>query len=629
MALCRLLSSLLLLASASTRSTVSAASFSRHDDARLAELYETGALGKSRYQQYHSSTARPPALYVRTPKHRTFKRRGRSLRSKLPFVNSRTTEQDEDTEWYTFIGARGHDAHDPAPYIFDDDGELVWHGRKGNVLNFRKHTYKGQSVLAWYTGTEAWPGYGNGQWQIYDDSYKLIATVEAQNTTRNMTDPHDFQITRDNTAVIEYWTKSRQDLTDVDGPKDGWAWTCFVQEVDIETGKLLFEWNVRDHVQVKETHYTLRGGQDGEGEGSAFDYAHLNSVKKDDAGNYLIGMRGPSTLYYVDGKTGEVLWRLGGKNSDFRMDDDATFFAQHDARLVGKGTDDRFEITLFNNEANQYEQRHGEARGMILDVDRTTMKVHLKQEFMPSFEHVAPSEGSMQILSNGNVVVGWGIVPYYSEFLPNGTLIHDVQLGTDDSSMHSYRASKHRWVGRPQTLPSFVLDQVRDDRAHVSWNGATEVAAWHVVAGKTASGLHTVERERKTGFETTVQIPPGYDYFAAVAIDAEGNCLSVSETRRFDDRSSVGATMTCQAVILSDVKRDPRLHAAFLLILLVLVVAFRRIRRTPVLLLRQAVTERGAYTPLLNTPTPSPPAKDNHFAVISSPNMAERKFTKI
>ncbi|KAK4049447.1 hypothetical protein OIV83_004180 [Microbotryomycetes sp. JL201] len=598
----------LLLASFAT--TTSGASFSRYNDAQLAELYESGALGNSPAQQFHSSSVRPPALNVLEHRSASSRRRRSSLRSNILF--SKEGGLDE-REWYTFVGARGRDAHDPAPYIYDDEGELVWHGRKGNVLNFRKHKYKGQDVLAWYTGssqcTEEWPGYGNGQWQIYDNTYTLVATVEAQNTTRNMTDPHDFQITKDDTAVIEYWTKAKQNLSDVGGANEGWVWTCIVQEVDIETGELLFEWKIKDHVQIKETGYTLRDGQTGENEDAAFDYAHLNSVKKDDAGNYLIGMRGPSTLYYIDGKSGELLWRLGGKLSDFKVDDNATFFSQHDANIIGKGTDDHFQITLFNNEANQYEQREGEARGMILDVDRTTMKV----------------------LSNGNVVVGWGIVPYFSEFLANGTMIHNVQLGPEGSSLHSYRTTKHRWIGKPQTLPSFVLDDVRSDRAHVSWNGATEVASWHVVGGKSRSGLHTIERERRTGFETTLQLPHGFDYFAAVAVDSRGKCLAVSETRQFDDRSSVGATMTCQDVILSDVKRDHRLHAALLLVLAITVAAFKRIRRTPVMLLRQAVTERGAYSPLLTTPpTPSPPAKDTHFAVsLTSSPMQERKFRRL
>ncbi|KAK4056272.1 hypothetical protein OIO90_002715 [Microbotryomycetes sp. JL221] len=588
-----------------------AASFSQHQDVVLSNLYSEGVLGKSPYQQYHSSNATPPAFNNLKPKTK-------------PKRSRKSNAAENDTEWYTFIGARGADTHDPAPYIYDDVGELVWQGPLGNVMNFGKHKYKGRDVLAWYTGTEHWPGYGEGQWQIYDNKYQLIATVEAQNTTRNMTDPHDFQITADDTAVIEYWIKQPINLKDIDGPSEGWAYNCVVQEIDIENGNLLFEWSMMDHISVTESDYVLRDGQTGKKDG-VFDFAHLNSVKKDDAGNFLVGMRGPSTLYYVDGRSGEILWRLGGHLSDFSIDKNASFFAQHDARIIGKGTDNQFLITLFDNEANQYKQREGEAKGLILDVDRTTMKVHLKQAFYPTFKHVAPSEGSMQILSNGHVVVGWGIVPAFSEYLSNGTLIHDVEIGPSDTRLHSYRTRKERWVGNPQTLPSFVIDDIDGDKGFASWNGATEVTRWKVLGGNSQTSLHTLEAAPRSGFETTLRLPDSYEFYAVAAVGFDGKCLTVSETRRYDTLESIGNTMSCQKLLLEDLKRDTRMLLPSALILTLVMLACRRGRRTPMLLVRQAVADRGVYTPLLGVPpTPSPLDKDDMF---SAPMMSSRSLS--
>lgn len=163
--------------------------------------------------------------------------------------------------------------------------------------------------------------------------------------------------------------------------------------------------------------------------------SRFHRVWKDDANNFLVGYRGSSTLVYISGSTGEVLWKLGGEHSDFELHEWARFNFQHNAKIIGSGTKDIFLISLFDNSANQrvefcydgreaganrslllhrYEQRAGEARGVLLRVNKTTMKVTLEQAFWPSFHGIATSEGSVQLLPNGNVVVGWGIVPYYS-----------------------------------------------------------------------------------------------------------------------------------------------------------------------------------------------------------------------
>lgn len=184
--------SLSLFASTSSSATPLVADFADHDT--LIDLYEKGTFGRSPTTHYHSTSLAPPSLLTRTPKRR-------ALWS--------SSDGSEEQKLLTFIGARGADAAEPAPYLFDDDGELVWSGRKGNVMNFQRHTYLGEPVLAWYTGklllsagctgsdgggmegarrwaveadlepfvgSEEFPGYGHGQWQIYDETYTLIAT---------------------------------------------------------------------------------------------------------------------------------------------------------------------------------------------------------------------------------------------------------------------------------------------------------------------------------------------------------------------------------------------------------------------------------------------------------------------
>lgn len=128
------LAALSLFLFASTSSATPLADFV--DPKTLVDLYEKGTFGVSPTTHFRSTSLAPPSLLTRTPKRRTLS--GSSDGSELKLL--------------TFIGARGADAVDPAPYLFDDDGELVWSGRKGNVMNFQRHTYLGEPVLAWYTG---------------------------------------------------------------------------------------------------------------------------------------------------------------------------------------------------------------------------------------------------------------------------------------------------------------------------------------------------------------------------------------------------------------------------------------------------------------------------------------------
>ncbi|GAA6043050.1 hypothetical protein JCM8097_005133 [Rhodosporidiobolus ruineniae] len=457
------------------------------------------------------------------------------------------------SDLYTFIGVRGPSAVERGnlgPYILDERGEVVWSGGRKSVLNFGRHEYRGEAVLAFYTGTEVYPGWGHGQWQLYNSSYDLVATVESKNTEANSTDPHDFSVTSSDTAIIEDWRPRQSDLRSLGGPEDGWAFDCVIQEVDIETGDLLFEWHALEHIPVQETFYELRPGAGREEQ--PFDAHHLNSVQRDDAGNFLISLRGSSTVYYIDRSTGNILWRVGRWNSDFPLTDKTLFHFQHHARLHGSGLSSPVRLSLFSNGANQYVATAPESRGMILSLDLEKREAALEAEFLPSFHWPSSSEGSVQVLESGNVVVGWGATPFYSEYSSNGTVLHDVQFGgfaTRARSDHSYRVFKSSWVGRPRTLPSLALDNstypAPPSTAFISWNGATEVASYRLLVGDSPDMLHGLtERADRTGFETALKLPwaanddgeeeeaptaPVSSFLTVVPYDAAGLPLGASE----------------------------------------------------------------------------------------------------
>ncbi|GAA5979473.1 hypothetical protein JCM10908_002937 [Rhodotorula pacifica] len=455
------------------------------------------------------------------------------------------------TDLYTFLGIRGATAMErgnPGPYILDSAGDVVWYGSIGSVLNVGRHMYQGSPVVAYYTGSEEYPGYGHGHWKLYDQSYELVAVVEAQPeaTLANATDPHDFSITPSDTAVIELWQHRKVDLSSMGGPKDGVAFDCVIQEVDIATSALLFEWRALDNIPIEETFYEVH--EDDGTEDRPFDSHHLNSVSRDDEENFIISLRGSSTIYYIDRSSKKILWRLGGEKSDFEMGENTDFWFQHHVRIHSIPSEPKQKlVSLFSNGANQYKQSADFARGMVLRLDLEKMTAQLEREYLPSFMEVCPSEGSMQMLENGNVVVGWGIKPWFSEFSENGELLHDVQFGQIDGRAehdHSYRVYKEPWVGRPTTNPSLKLDEENWTTAYASWNGATEHVSWRLFSGATPDQLNALLDTAgahisydRTGFETQLELPPlssaasagGIRYLAVVAYDRDGAPLGGSE----------------------------------------------------------------------------------------------------
>ena len=262
------------------------------------------------------------------------------------------------------------------------------------------------------------------------------------------------------------------------------------QEVDLRTGKVLFDWDSLDHVALDETHQAVAGAGTPT---QPFDYFHINSIAEDADGNLLISARNTWTVYKVDRESGRVLWRLNGKKSDFTMGAGSHFYWQHDARAPASGT-----ITLFDDGASPAEEK--QSRALVLAVDTKSMHVRLAHSYLHPAGFLAANQGSTQLLADGRVFVGWGNQPYFSEFAPDGTLLLDGQMPLN---IQSYRAFAHDWAGRPAGAPvAAVLENPAGGVvAYASWNGATDISTWTVLAGPPRRrprprGLPAVDRVR-------------------------------------------------------------------------------------------------------------------------------------
>jgi hypothetical protein len=208
--------------------------------------------------------------------------------------------------------------------ILDDRGQLVWFGKYTSARDFRVQRYRGRPVLTWWEGTVV-AGHGVGEYVIFDDSYHEIARVRAGNGYRG--DLHEFLITPHGTALLTSYAPATADLSAVAGPEAGAAWDGIAQEIDIETGEVLFEWHSLDHVGVEESYV-----HPPDDPAYAYDYFHINSIDVDHDENLLVSARNTWTVYKIDRESGRVLWRLGGKKSDFEMGEGTRSALQHDAR---------------------------------------------------------------------------------------------------------------------------------------------------------------------------------------------------------------------------------------------------------------------------------------------------------
>jgi hypothetical protein len=394
--------------------------------------------------------------------------------------------------------------------VYDDDAQPVWIEPDGSAAtDLRVQTYRGRPVLTYWTG-EIKEGTGNGKGVVLDERYLPVAEVRCGHGV--LADIHEFQLTSRGTALVTSYPTLPLDLTPVGGPADGYVWGGRLQEVDVETGEVLLDWEGLDHIDLTETH---REVEDTGTVALPFDPIHVNSVEEDgDA--LLISARHTSTLYRIDRRTGEVLWRFGGKKSDVEVPEGGDFGWQHDLRRQPDGT-----LTIFDNHDNATETDSVSA-ALRFELDEETMTATRVQALRYE-DRYGYAMGNAQYLDDGHVFVGWGMDPYATEFDQTGEAVFELSgLG-----LGSYRSYRLPWRGRPVTPPDLA---VADGAAYVSWNGATDVAAWRVLAGERASGMAPLGEVPRAGFETSVPLESGTRVVRAEALDADGRVLGRTRT---------------------------------------------------------------------------------------------------
>ncbi|KAF2864266.1 hypothetical protein K470DRAFT_199661, partial [Piedraia hortae CBS 480.64] len=437
---------------------------------------------------------------------------------------------------------------DPGPYIYDNAGELVWSGAGASGPK-TAHTprvcrYHSTDHLCFFQG-EQHQGFARGHGVIMDQNYRIVRTVESLGAGAS-SDMHEFKITpysNGTTALLTVYQPRQYDLSknprfNVRGGM-GWVVEGVFQEVDIDSGRLVFEWRSLDHVDPGLS-WTLPGTTDTSGDGlteqTPWDYFHLNSIDKNVEGDYLISARHVSAIYKVSGKDGHIMWQMGGNAATLKTTN-FVFSYQHHARWMSENATHTL-LSFYDNASNTFNSSDKFSHGYIVSIDHgagtaTMIKGWGAPE--PEGGLLSGSQGNMQLLPNGGCHIGWGEHAYFSEHAADGTTVQYGKLAQRESNVMIYRSNKYNWTAQPLTKPALWTYSRSQQRmaGWVSWNGATEVASWRFYRADTANGPWKLTSEHpKNGFETEVQWEDAAPWTYVVALDREGKILESSAAVR-------------------------------------------------------------------------------------------------
>jgi len=437
------------------------------------------------------------------------------------------TTPDQDPGAGDILTTNGPGPGQYGPLIYTPSGRLVWFEplSGGQVAeNLNEQTFEGQRALTWWKGRVLSLGFGQGEDIVMDSRYQVLARVHAGNGLQ--ADLHDFQIAPEHVAYITAFNPIRCDLRAAKGQRNGAIVDTAIQEIDMKTGLVRWEWHSLDHVGADESEAETPS------DSTPWDYFHLNSIDPQPNGDLLISARSTWAAYLLQGGSGRILWRLGGTNSSFKMGPGTGMAWQHDARMLPDG-----ELTFFDDGSNP--PVHHESRGLRIALDTRAKTARLLFAYThPNPPLLAASQGNMQTLPDGNAVLGYGGVPAISEYAPDGSLVFDAHMPFD---MSFYRAFRYPWQGQPLTPPAVaasVNNTGEETIVHASWNGATGVASWRVLAGSSQGSLKPLSVIPAQSFESSLTLPKRYSYVQVQALDASGHTLAVSAPARVGSYAS-------------------------------------------------------------------------------------------
>ncbi|RMZ86759.1 hypothetical protein DV736_g6011, partial [Chaetothyriales sp. CBS 134916] len=454
-----------------------------------------------------------------------------------PAFNITIYDERAVTPGYIFIAP--YQTFQAGLYIYDNHGNLVYSGFAGTgggpSHNFHVCNVNRTENLCYITGAQN-VGYLRGYGIIMDNTLTTVTSVKSGGGISNF-DEHEFNIV-DNArnVLMTSYTPEPFDLTDWGvATGQGWVMNNYFQKLELGTNRLLYEWSALDHIPMDET-TVVPNSTEVSGTGlnptSPWDWFHINSVDQNADGDYLISARHVSTIYKISGQNGSVIWRLGGKRSDFSFPKYQNFTFQHDARWRDENTTTTI-ISLFDNGSNGYNNTKRYSSGLILKLDHTDNSVTFLRQYVGPNQLLSASQGNLQLLGpnsawdQANTFHGWGSDAYISEYLNNGTIVQSGFFATTGSM--NYRAFKYNYTINPTDAPAlYTFARTNSSRTvyYMSWNGATRVASWRMYGAASRNGPWTeIDVTQKDGFETMFVASQFHAWALVESLDTDGKAI--------------------------------------------------------------------------------------------------------
>lgn len=404
----------------------------------------------------------------------------------------------------------------PGPMIVDQNGGLIWFHplpAGDEATDFGVQQYQGKPVLVWWQGRILQVGFGQGEDLIFDTSYQHIGTVYAGNGYH--ADLHEIRITPEGTAWIDTFDPIDWNLSSVHRSSHAVLTDSVIQEIDIKTGLVMWEWHALGHIPFGESNNPPPTESN-----YPWDYIHINSADPGSSGDVLLSARNSWTLYDVGISNGAIRWRLGGAHSNFKAGAGTRFYWQHDAEWQPGG-----EISVFDNGSDPPKEK--QSRGLLLHPDLSSHTVTLAKQFTnPHKTLLAESQGNTFSLPAGNWLMGYGRLPNFTEYSPSGHVLFDATLGHEVQDFRTYFSP---WSAQAPGAPTVLASAAGGGlEVSVSWNGATQVASWRVLAGASSASLAPVASAPRSGFQTTITVRSPGPVVQVQALDAAGAVLGTS-----------------------------------------------------------------------------------------------------
>jgi EmrB/QacA subfamily drug resistance transporter len=407
------------------------------------------------------------------------------------------------------------------PLMMDNDLQPVWFKPLPTDVvasNLTAQQYKGKPVLTWWQGVVTDTGaVESGEDVIVNQHYQTVATLKGAD---------GWVITLHELVVQggDAWVTANKDmpmnLSRYGGASNGALDDSAVQEYSLATGKLLYSWDALDHIPLTQSKAQPPAN------GFPWDAYHVNSISLTSKG-FIASMRNTWAAYNVDRATGKVLWQLGGKSSTFTLPAGLSLEWQHDVKSEGGDL-----ISIFDDDCCEltgggtYLAPAGPSKGLVLKLDTKAGTASVVAQYSHGAKFDSAYMGDIQLQPNGNVFIGWGSQPVFSEYTKSGQLLLDASFPYPDQT---YRATLANWVGLPLTKPAGAARRSgTGTTVYASWNGATQLSSWRVLAGPSASQLKPVKTTAKTGFETKATVPGHDKVLELQALNAKGKVIGTS-----------------------------------------------------------------------------------------------------